>query len=46
MLQHLMGSCHLRLTKPLGFAVAVFVKPFADEVANNTRRDGDDKSDE
>ena len=46
MLPHLVGSCHLRLTKPSGFTVAVFVKPFANKVANNTCHDGDQKSDE
>lgn len=43
---HLRGSCHLRLTKPLGFAVFVFVKPFAYVVASYTCRDGDNKGDD
>ena len=41
MVQHLKGSCHLRLTRPLGFAVTISVKPFANVVANYARRDRD-----
>ena len=40
------GSCHLRLTRPLGLLSMISVKPFADVVAYYTRQNGEQKTDE